>query len=448
MAYENIQLDKLFTNHEKSVYWSSKNIKPASEYSLGSRAKGIFNCSCGHEFESQINYITNGSWCPYCCKNQKKVCGKKDCDTCYKKSFASHPKAEFWSHNNKDKPYEYLLLSNKKVLFLCKCGHEFETSISAITNGNWCPYCCKFTRKLCGDSKCKLCLKKSFASHPKAKFWSDKNPVKPINCALNSHNKYIFNCNLCLHEFSAILNFINNGGWCAYCSNPPKKLCDNIECNKCFNKSFASHEKSKYWCKTNNISPRNVIIGSRTSYKFICEKNHKFTTKLSFIYGGSWCPKCINKTEQKLFEKLSLIYNDLKFQYKPEWCINNQTLLCFPFDFLLPDEKIIIELDGIQHFKQVSNWENPVKVQERDKYKMNKANENGYSVIRLLQEDVYNNSYNWLEELQSNINKIIFENKIQNIYMCKKNEYIVYNDILYSNKIENTLENNNEKDTL
>jgi hypothetical protein len=51
------------------------------------------------------------------------------------------------------------------------------------------------------------------------------------------------------------------------------------------------------------------------------------------------------------------------------------------------------------------------------------ANDNGYSVIRILQKDVYNNKYNWLNELCKNIETITNDNRVQNIYMCKKDEY-------------------------
>ena len=54
------------------------------------------------------------------------------------------------------------------------------------------------------------------------------------------------------------------------------------------------------------------------------------------------------------------------------------------------------------------------------------AYENGYSVIRLLQEDVFYDSYDWLTELKANIEKIKKENQIQNIYMCKNNEYDIF----------------------
>ena len=51
------------------------------------------------------------------------------------------------------------------------------------------------------------------------------------------------------------------------------------------------------------------------------------------------------------------------------------------------------------------------------------ANENDFSVIRILQKDVYNNKYDWLQELCENIEKITTEKRVQNIYMCKKDEY-------------------------
>ena len=120
-----------------------------------------------------------------------------------------------------------------------------------------------------------------------------------------------------------------------------------------------------------------------------------------------------------------------------EWCKNKSYL---PFDFCLEEHKIIIELDGEQHFRQVSNWDSPEDTQIRDKYKMEQANKNGYSVIRILQEDVYFDKYDWVKELKDVIEKIKFkfninnndndnDNKIENIFLCKKNEYKIF-DIL------------------
>ena len=103
-----------------------------------------------------------------------------------------------------------------------------------------------------------------------------------------------------------------------------------------------------------------------------------------------------------------------------EWCKNKSYL---PFDFCLEEHKIIIELDGEQHFRQVSNWDSPEKTQQNDKYKTTCANINWFSVIRILQDDVFNDKYDWVNQLVLNIEKIILEDKVQNIYMCKNNDY-------------------------
>jgi very-short-patch-repair endonuclease len=272
-----------------------------------------------------------------------------------------------------------------------------------------------------------MCFDKSFASHEKSQYWSEKNKLSPINLALNSHEKYLFNCNKCGHEINLSLLFINSGGWCSFCYGV--KICLDDNCKSCFNKSFASNEKSKYWSPNNTLKPREVIKGSRKRIKFICEKNHEFETKLSYIDSLlSWCPKCCNKTEGLVLNELQKIYSNIKTQYKPIWCRNENSNRYLPFDFVLENEKIIIELDGCQHFKQVKNWDTPISIQERDKYKMKKANENKYSIIRITQEYVVKKNSKWLEELKANIDKVISESKVQNIYMCKKDEYKIYQE--------------------
>ena len=193
----------------------------------------------------------------------------------------------------------------------------------------------------------------------------------------------------------------------------------------CFEKSFASSDKAKYWSIKNDLKSREVFKSSSSSkYLFVCKKEHSFYSTPSNITKGCWCPYCVNKTEQKLYDILIKNYPTLQQQYKVEWCRNTTYL---PFDFVLEDNKIIIELDGRQHFEQVSNWDSPDKVQKRDKYKMKYANDNNYSVIRILQEDVFYDTYDWLSELNDNIKDIIKNKKVQNIFMCKDNEYDIFN---------------------
>jgi very-short-patch-repair endonuclease len=121
-----------------------------------------------------------------------------------------------------------------------------------------------------------------------------------------------------------------------------------------------------------------------------------------------------------LYSIVSEKYPQLLRQFKAEWCMRKQHL---PFDFVLPDDKIIIELDGLQHFVQVSNWSSPEEQLENDKYKEKCANENGYSVIRILQEDVFNDTYDWFKDLCIEIEKLKAGDEIANIYLSLNSEY-------------------------
>jgi len=54
---------------------------------------------------------------------------------------------------------------------------------------------------------------------------------------------------------------------------------------------------------------------------------------------------------------------------------------------------------------------------------MKNANKNGYSIIRILQEDVWKNKYNWFDEIKVIINYLKEKNEVENVFMCKNNEY-------------------------
>jgi very-short-patch-repair endonuclease len=260
-----------------------------------------------------------------------------------------------------------------------------------------------------------------FSEHPKSAFWSSKNTKTPNEVALNSHKKFWFDCE-CEHSFEKRIKDINVGGWCPYCCIPSKKLCsENKNCIKCINKSFASVDYYKNWSNKNKKKPIEVFKSSAEKCWFNCDKcGNEFDSKVSHITDGSWCPKCRYKTEEKFNKILIKKYPSLKLQYKVDWCKNIKHL---PFDFVIEDKKIIIEQDGEQHWKQVAKWKTPEHTRNRDLYKMKCANENGFSIIRILQDDIFKDKYDWLTELCENIEKITMENRVQNIYMCKNNEY-------------------------
>jgi very-short-patch-repair endonuclease len=334
--------------------------------------------------------------------------------------FSENPKSKFWSDRNEKKPNEVALNSHKKFWFDCECGHTFESCLKNVNLlERWCSYCSN--KKLCElNINCKKCFDKCFASVERSKNWSDKNCEKPYEVFKNSHKKYWFNCE-CGHKFESSLRLISfDNCWCPYCAN--KLLCNETEkCNSCHNKSFASIDRNKNWSPKNKKKAIEVFKSTAEKFWFDCDKcGNNFESKLCHITDGSWCPNCRYKTEDIVYDKLKQKYPLLQRQYKVDWCKDKKHL---PFDLVIEERKIILEIDGEQHWKQVAKWKTPEHNRARDIYKMKCANENGFSIIRILQEDVFKDKYNWQSELCENIEKITNENIIQNIYICKNNEY-------------------------
>lgn len=384
--------------------------------------------------------------------NSKVLCNDENCKECYEKSFASHEKSNYILDNKINNPRNIFKCCNKKFEFECNnCNHIFDCKISNITTNNrWCPYCAN--KKICDNENCDLCFKKSFASHEKSEYIVDKIKNNPRYIFKGSEKIIEFKCHECNHNFESMIgNITLHNTWCSYCAN--KKICDdencdlcyeksfashkksiywsNENCNSCYEKSFASHEKSKFWSKKNVEIPRNIFKGSHTKYWFDCKDcKSSFYSSINQITGrNTWCPKCMFKTQKILFKFLNKNYTNIIPEFKDDWTksIELNSDKYYRFDFLLKNYNIIIELDGEQHFSQVSSWKSPEETANIDIYKMNKAIENNYSVIRILQEDVFNNKNNWNTKLIENIKMydkptIIYIDNEKNKYLNHRNK--------------------------
>ena len=248
------------------------------------------------EEENYSNLIDIGCKC-----SRLQLCRNLRCITCFQRSFASHAKSKYFHPNksNNQIPRQLARVSNKKFFFFCEdCHHEFESTISNITNGgNWCPFCA--SKQLCDHSNCDFCLKKSFASNKRSVcFDVEKNNISPRQVLKSSNKKFWFACNICHHDFQTDLAKITNKKrWCPFCAH--QKLCDGVDCIECHEKSFASHPKSKflYSDKNQNINQRQSFRCSAKKYSFRCRDcRHIFESRLSHITKQSrWCPFCSNQ---------------------------------------------------------------------------------------------------------------------------------------------------------
>lgn len=87
-------------------------------------------------------------------------------------------------------PRQVFKSTAKKFEFLCDiCDHYFVISLNHVTSeGKWCIFCAN--QKLCNDDNCVTCFEKSFASHTKSSFWSEKNSINARSVFSKSNLKY------------------------------------------------------------------------------------------------------------------------------------------------------------------------------------------------------------------------------------------------------------------
>lgn len=439
--------NKSFASVNKKEHWHpNKNfdengnlITPRDVFKHSNNTYWFICPYCNHDFDSGLDSITNGHWCPYCCYPPKNLC-EDNCDQCFNKSFASIFREKDWhkTKNGTTTPREVFKSSNNVYWFKCPdCNHDFDSVLADITKGSWCPYCS--AKKLCED-ECEQCYNKSFASVNKNEYWhrnknfdENGNLITPRDVFKNSANIYWFKCPNCDHDFESSPNHITYGQWCPYCSSPPQKMC-KTDCNHCFNNSFSSFFREKDWHSNKNfdengklLTPRDVFRGSNNVYWFICpDCNNDYKASLNSVISGKWCNCTKNKTETILYKYLLTLFSNTTKQFKPEWCRHPDTNKFLPLDFCMEELKLIVELDGRQHHKQVSNWGSPKETQLKDMYKAYRSLENGYTIIRLYQPDVFDNKIEWKQLLQKVVKTY---NTPQIIILSDKEEFNYFNDV-------------------
>jgi very-short-patch-repair endonuclease len=367
--------------------------------------------TCNHSFSQIIKCVSKGRWCTYC--SNTLLCEDKDCIICEEKSVASDPKASQWSSKNSKTARQTFNGSSNDGIFNCHiCGHEFTSIIANVFKKNqWCGFCSNPPKYLCNDLNCEQCKEKSFASHSLASQWSDSNTKTARQTFNHSHDVAKFNCPACKHEFKSIIYDISiNDSGCGFCGK--KQLCDKDTCQFCYYASFASDPKASQWSSKNTKTARQTFKRSSNSAIFNGDDcDHEFTSIIANIAKGHWCGFCKNKTEKKFYSQIIAHYPELIHQFKPIWCKNPTTGYYMPFDFGIPDLKLIIEVDGMQHYEQVANWTPLEKVKERDSYKEQIAYNNGFHIIRLRQVDIWKDSYNWKTDILQRIEQHKLDSK-------------------------------------
>ena len=383
--------------------------------------------NCLHEWKTNAqNRKSKQSGCPYCAKPARKCC---PCNSLF---FKSPELADQWhpTMNGELTPSNFAIRSNKEVWWLCAkkcpagCLHEWKSSISNRSSRG-CPFCSK--KKICEHTSLKY-------THPNlAEQW---HPIKNGNLKSSEissgSNKDIwwicpitFSCG-CVHEWqSSPSSRSHNTGLCLYCCK--QKWCEHSSL-KCTNPELCLEWD---YIKNKDVKTIEVLTYSKRKVWWKCLIGHpSYLASVSHRGGGTGCPLCKHKTEANLV----LFFKNRNYHTTTQFTIDTcrgKTNKLLQFDMLLEEFKIIIELDGPQHFKEVSNWGQPdIK---KDIYKMRKADANGYKVIRISQEDVYKYDEGWLEKYL--LPEILSENRNHAYIATKSGLYDQHIEMYISNEL-------------
>ena len=189
-----------------------------------------------------------------------------------------------WSEKNLPlTPDDITFGSNKKVWWKGTCGHEWQTSVKARSNGEKCPIC-SGARAVAGINDLST-LKPGLASE-----WSKKNEIKPTEVTVGSHKKVIWKCRLG-HEWTASVKSRSiNGSGCPYCSHNKVLVGFN-------DLATVVPKVADEWSEKNYpLQPDEVNAKSRKNVWWHCKKcGNEWKSVIHARIKGTVCPVCAER---------------------------------------------------------------------------------------------------------------------------------------------------------
>ncbi|PGK52132.1 hypothetical protein CN918_30540 [Priestia megaterium] len=169
-----------------------------------------------------------------------------------------------------------------KYWFQCTKGHKWETSISNIFNGNWCPTCRK-------ETFAKKEIKKLH------KIAEERGGKCHSPAYISSYHKLDWECAEG-HKWSALPGGVKNGSWCRICGNKENSNNPQEELKKL--KTIAKQKGGD--CLSTSY------VTAKTKLEWSCEKGHRWKAEPYSIKRGTWCPEC-SKTKKRSLDEMQQI---------------------------------------------------------------------------------------------------------------------------------------------
>lgn len=379
----------------------------------GTNAKmEAYDTKCVHRHgtfcDTNLHGLFHRTMCPRCANEEK---GRKAVARAlqYSSCADNEHMRKVWVPSNTPIT-EVPLHSNSLIDYICiTCGHyvkniQVNNLYTAFEKENFgCRFCNNPSKFLCDDLDCAVCRPNRMSSLERVV----KCLVRIIDydgtldtlrkCA---KIKIELKCDTCNHLFQAACSDLSrtDGGdtWCPYCSSPPKRMCG---CTTCIENSLASFPHVvENWSDRNTKRPHEIFIGATEKVWLVCtnpecNEHYEVIPYLINRCGGNNCTVCYNKTVQLIVRFLT----DVGYTYKLEFSFEKRTRTTKRYDIVVLREGrilLFIEVDGPHHFEATSyrgmnsttDYDN---VFESDVEKMRVVLDKGYSMLRIIQEDVW-----------------------------------------------------------
>lgn len=387
-------------------------------------SKDLIKCRCkicGHEWETKAS-------------NLLKNCG---CRECWKRSLMRGNDSFVKEFNERNPHADTIELlseyvdSDTKIRCRCKIHkYEWENTPHHLLYGQGC--------KLCGYQTIKI--KERYSQN---KFLDNFNKTKNADTIeilgeyVNSTTPIDCRCKVCSYEWSPKPYYLTSEHGCPVCNN-------NIVLEGYNDVKTTNPKMAKLF-----LNEEEAIMYTQYSNKYALFKCPdcgyvKKSKILDIARNGFCCPKCSdnisypNKILRYLLEQLP-IGDDYKLEYSPDWIKPKR----YDSYFVYNNQQYIIEMDGGWHYKDNHmSGQTVEETQEIDKFKDEKAIENGIKMIRI---DCKTSTIDYISKriIESELSSIFNLSNIDWVLIDKKSSTNLMKEICeyYENNIYASVQN-------
>lgn len=302
---------------------------------------------CGHVYGVEPSHFLRGSRCNYCyVKVQRKT-------------------------NSQFKKEVFDLVGNEYIFLDCyataktklrvkhnKCGHIYRVDPNSFLQGRRCPFC-------------HINSKKTDVKFRKEVYNLVGDEYTFLDPYVNANTKIRVKHNKCGNIYEVQPSNFLHGGRCPYCAGYIKK-------------TDTKFREEVYNLVGDEYTFLDKYVNSNTKLRVKHNRcgNVYSVRPTDFISHQTRCPYCNSPKGETIITK---ILDTLNINYKAQKTFDdlkdNQPL---SYDFYIPNQSILIEYQGIQHYQPIDYFGGISafkKQQKHDKLKLDYAKDHGYTLI-------------------------------------------------------------------